>query len=1197
MPKKRVEKKIFSLDDLKPKKHYRIKVKSFNKDKKLIGESPWVIFKTTGKNQAPPNVTNLDADFRGRQLVVTWDAPWKESTTDFKDFVIKVESPGSSQEKIFAVVDEKFTFSADQNRNLFGSFRGTIKVTVYSRDRTNNQSSGVSVTAYAEVPEDPTNVRLSAATLGYNVSWDAPLFDNYFYTKIYESTSENGTYTVVANATGSSVFVRHGIETVWVKVSHVNSAGAESNLVRSVPPSTTPIDPVPSDVNPPNDPTNLNWEDAGLDTTNGITTARMRAHWQVTDIASGYKVRVTEDIVNKENWAVYDVPASKAKVTNKQILSNTATLTVTAHSFAVDDYITVFNVGSPFNGKHKITAVTSNTVSFSLTSSNINSTPSDGDIVISSYTVKELTPGTQYYGAILAYDGSNNLTQFVSEGTFTTSGTAGTVGSPIKIDGTTMAFGPNAGGTGKSGLHINSSNFWYTTGYFNVGTSGNSVSWNGTRLRLDGGIVARGGSFSGNVFLVGSNSTSSLSDNTASLIAAPSYSILTASWSAGTGTIVLQETPNPAWANGDRIIVAQASGDFDGEYTISSISGSTITFTMSSVSSTVPSITNVGKVSRINRGDRVIFNSFGIQGWENEEVDPVFSFNRNKTSVIGGWTIRPQRIFAGTGASAVGLSSNPTSSVRIYAGNDNPKIAPLVITSSGKLKINPLNQDQDGDLSSTDISLQLGKDVGGTGSNKHGLILNDLNASGIENFWYVPSQIANNTAYFRVGTANGSAITVQKVSGSTSKVKIKDYDVEGVATVTTGSKISINTVDIGKNIGPNNQDGIKIDGSNYWYDPSSVTSSTGIIFRAGGNNNNSLTVRKDGTVEYEGQTNPTGGTIKGMLQTTNGFKIGKDVVSTKDGIYLNANNFWYIGTSAGQEFKVGNATKSFSFDSSTGLLKIVGGDISLTGGGVITTSDSNTRVIMDSNGLYGYKAGTPTFSINAATGDAEFAGKVKKNATIGTSRIGIRDVDSGDTYPGLDIGSTLSINAGVNDASGTASIVFVRTGTTTAEGSIFPLTASKTASTEYGLGIGVSSGYPVVEVGWTDSARTNPRIRMTGGVSSRLEVGASRFVLEGNSSSRIIVPESAGTANKYLGRLNTNNEIAWVDPPASGGGGTTYTAGIGIDFTNNNTEINNSGYRMYGNTSGGNRTSVRNKITFATIPNVTHQDGDLHIEF
>lgn len=1117
MPKKRVEKKIFSLDDLKPKKHYRIKVKSFNKDKKLIGESPWVIFKTTGKNQAPPNVTNLDADFKGSTLVITWDGSAARAEKDFKEFRIKITSPDHpGVSRNFYDKDDKFNFNEDLNRKLFGTFEGTIQVTVYSRDRSDNESSGVSITAYAEIPEDPTNVRLTAAAFGYNVSWDLPTFKNYDYTRIYESSSQSGTYNVVRTERGASAFVsKNNFTPAWIKVSHVNKAGAESNLVASIPPSIIPLDPGEVDVTPPDAPTNLNWEAVGTEDINGITTATMRAHWEVTDITSGYKVRVTEDITNKTNWAVYDVPASKATVTAKQILSNVATLTVTAHSFAVDDYITVFGLGPPFDGKKKVTAVTSTTVSFSQTNANVSQTLDDGSIVISSYTVKELYPGTPYLGSILAYDSANNLSQFLSEGQFLTPGSPGVVGTPIKIEGTTMAFGPNVSGT-NDGLFINNSNYWYNTGNINIGSNlQNSLSWNGNRLRIDGGITARSGIFSGNIFILGTNAEENTSASSAGIVITQYYSIQSASWSSGTATIILQSIPNPAWAIGDVIIVAQASRDFDGQYVINSVSGNTITFPMSADSGVVPSITNVGSVARVSERDRITLNAAGIHGYDDGQV--VFSLNRNRNNRIGGWSIKPARLSAGSGTDFVGLASSGT--YRIWAGNADADLATFRLTGGGNLSIQQ---------SGSSARVIVGANLSGTFT---GLLIDDSATSGISNFWYLPSTVGTNENYFRVGTTNGSAITVQKLSGGASKVTIKDYEIEGDTVYNPGAK-----------------------------------------------------------------------------QSFGGILIGRDIDGSKDGIKLNNNNYWYRSNSDSNsqpDFKVGNGTKSMQFDTTTGLLKIIGGDISLTGGGVIKTSDSNTRVIMDSNGLYGYKAGTPTFSINAATGDAEFAGKVKKNATIGTSRIGIRDVDSGDAYPGLDIGSTLSINAGVDDASGTASIVFVRTGTTIVEGSIFPITATKTASLEYGLGIGVANSYPILEVGWTDSARTSPRIRLSGSATSRLEVGASRFVLEGNNTSRINIPVITGTATKYLGRINGNNEISWVDAPEGGGTGKTYTSGDsseGIIVNNTNDTIRNAGYRKVGTTNlwTETRTNERNRITFgATRPGTGdgRSDGDIHIEF
>ena len=1194
MPKKTVDKKIFSIDELKPKKHYRIKVKSFDKDKKLIGESPWIIFKTTGKNQAPPNVSNLDADFKGSALIVTWNGSDAREEKDFKEFRIKISSPDHPGIiKNFYSKDDKFNFNEDLNRKVFGSFEGTINVTVYSRDTSDNESSGVSVSAFADVPEDPTNVKLSAAVLGYNVSWELPTFKNYDYTKIYQSTSESGTYSVVRNERGSSTYVpRNNLSEIWVKVSHVNKAGAESNLVASVPPSITPIDPVPTDVTPPAVPSNLNWEDAGTESINGITTAAMRAHWEVSEITSGYKVRVTEDIVNKDNWAVYDVPASRATVTFKSVSSNVATLTLSAHSFAKDDYVTIFNMGSPFDGKRKITSVTSNTISFSLTTGDVASTAATGDVVISSYTVKELYPGTSYYGAILAYDSANNLTQFVSEGTFATSGTAATVGSKITISGTTMAFGPDVSGT-NDGLFINSNNYWYNTGLFNVGTASNSLSWDGVRLRLDGSIVARSGSFSGNVFLAGENLEN---DTTGSLIATPYLNIQSATWSSGIATIVTNTTPSPAWSAGDIVIISEASKQFDGQYTLLSATDNTFTFSMTGYSS-VSSITNVGKMARVNTGDRVIFNSSGIQGWEDDSI--AFSFNRNKTSRIGGWTIRPARLFGGAGSSYVGLAS--TGTWRIWAGNEDPSIAPFRLSGSGNIRAYGLFSSSDVD-SGTRVSI--GSDVSG---DKDGIVINDTTNSGIENFWYVPSGVDNGSAYFKVGTSAGSGITVIKTANNTSRVKIKDYDIEGVTSIIDDSKITVNTVEIGKGVGGTNKHGIKIDNYNYWYDPApTALSNSTIIFRAG-SSTKGLEVTKGGSVTFEGTTNPTDGTVKGKLtieDTT--YAFGKDVLGVKDGLYLNDNNYFVVGGGV-PEFRVGNNTNFVNWNGSSLTIQ---GNITgstFTGGTFRTGSTTENRVEMiddsEKDRIRFPLPKSPTGVTLSPVESTPAAIQVLPTSASDGSFFRVLQISSA-TLSSWRPAPKLSFVTGLGSTSNTESVL-------NAESVRFWFRGPGVGySTDFYLQgrLALQSGTPY------DGGTQNAEITFGLPSSPGMLISSSNSsvnLIQLNSTSRISNIgdiDTGETIDRVLVRIDAatldQKYLRWANPSdIGGGGGTTYQAGNGIeiDTATNPDTIKNTGFRMNGSTSdpATARSSSQNRITYGNINSVPtgKSDGDIHIEF
>ena len=600
--------KTFTLKGLAPGATYVIEVKSIPKKGEASEWSRPIKFNTNSKGSAPPNVSSLAANFKGNTLVVTWDGSAARAEKDFKHFRIRVTSPDHpGVTKNYFTDSNVFKFQEDQNRDVFGSYEGSLSITVFSLDRTGNQSSGVSISASSEPPDDPTNVTLNAATLGYNVAWDLPTFPNYYGTRIYQSNTQNGTYSLVKTEYGSTTFVSYATFTeVWVKVAHINSAVLESNRVAPTPPNVTPINPVSADVTPPADPSNLNWEDPesdALNTSNGITTASKRAHWQVSEPTSGYKVRVSE---NSQNWAVYDVPAISATVTNKSASGTSATLTVTANSFSVNDYITVFGLGAPFDGKFKVTSRTSTSINYTLPSSHtITSTQDEGQAIVSSYIVKELNPGTLYYGSILAYDSSNNLSQFVSQGTFSTSGTAAQLGSAIKIGGTTMAFGPAAGGSGNNGLHINSSNYWYTTGSFKVGTTGNSMTWDGVKLSLDGGISARSGVFSGNVFIA---------SGSASLIAADSITVQSGSWSSGVATITLGDPVPGSWQSGNVIVIVQTGSSFDGQYVIQGTpSGSNVSFSMPNAPATYP-VFNAGAVSNVSVGDRVVFNSNGIQG-------------------------------------------------------------------------------------------------------------------------------------------------------------------------------------------------------------------------------------------------------------------------------------------------------------------------------------------------------------------------------------------------------------------------------------------------------------------------------------------------------------------------------------------------------------------------------------------------------
>jgi hypothetical protein len=78
-------------------------------------------------------------------------------------------------------------------------------------------------------------------------------------------------------------------------------------------------------------------------------------------------------------------------VTNKALTSNVATLTFASHPFSVGDSIWVSGVDATFNGRYTVTAITSTTVSYAKTASNVTSVAATGKVNASNVAWKQTT--------------------------------------------------------------------------------------------------------------------------------------------------------------------------------------------------------------------------------------------------------------------------------------------------------------------------------------------------------------------------------------------------------------------------------------------------------------------------------------------------------------------------------------------------------------------------------------------------------------------------------------------------------------------------------------------------------------------------------------------------------------------------------------------------------------------------------------
>lgn len=132
------------------------------------------------------------------------------------------------------------------------------------------------------------------------------------------------------------------------------------------------------------------------------------------------------------------------------------------------------------------------------------------------FRLNGLSIGTTYEVAIASYDELNNTSStYTSIGTAIANGTpfigknvttVGYFGASATGDTGTFKFGygvQDSGGT-KRGLVFNTNNYWYIdsaqSALFKLGgDTNNYIEWNGANFTVAGNIIARGGSFSGNV--------------------------------------------------------------------------------------------------------------------------------------------------------------------------------------------------------------------------------------------------------------------------------------------------------------------------------------------------------------------------------------------------------------------------------------------------------------------------------------------------------------------------------------------------------------------------------------------------------------------------------------------------------------------------------------------------------------------------
>jgi len=121
------------------------------------------------------------------------------------------------------------------------------------------------------------------------------------------------------------------------------------------------------------------------------------------------------------------------------------------------------------------------------------------------YKLEGLAIGSTYKIAVATYDEYNNTSsQYVSGTDVTVSGTPSVSNY---ITGGPFQFGVGVGSVSTNkGLYFDASNYWYVNATNSArlkvgGSTSNYLYWDGATFAIDGNITARGGTFSGNIFM------------------------------------------------------------------------------------------------------------------------------------------------------------------------------------------------------------------------------------------------------------------------------------------------------------------------------------------------------------------------------------------------------------------------------------------------------------------------------------------------------------------------------------------------------------------------------------------------------------------------------------------------------------------------------------------------------------------------
>ncbi len=399
----------------------------------------------------PTAASSVTAVWSGNNILITATV-----SADAKKFIIKLTN--GSNDGYFtkfpstAGTSQSILITQTELYNTFGQYYTSFTGLFVSADSLDNRDSGTAFTVGTKtnpLTGVTPSFTLTAITNGYTATWTLPTGASY--AKVYESGTTWGAgdpseSDLVFSGSSPAIIKKTVYTQRFVKIKFITDDGFTSSW--SAEQTVTPIDAIAADVNAPNAPATITGT-AGIDSTGSIGfNGFLSLSWSAVSDSTlrGYRIRFRpyKAAAPFENYSYVDSPGTGT--------------TYRLGGLAVG---TTYEIGIASYDEFNNTSSAYTTIAPNLT---VSGTPFIGTNVTT----------TGYFGA--SSSGDTGMFKF--------------------------GYGVE---TGKRGLVFNANNYWYIdsaeSALFKIGgASSNYVSWNGTKLSIDGDLgVAGGTTIGGNI--------------------------------------------------------------------------------------------------------------------------------------------------------------------------------------------------------------------------------------------------------------------------------------------------------------------------------------------------------------------------------------------------------------------------------------------------------------------------------------------------------------------------------------------------------------------------------------------------------------------------------------------------------------------------------------------------------------------------